>query len=133
MISYLHMELFFAKFLGLYFLIMGVLILMRRKAVMPAIKDLLKNRALLLILAVVEIAAGIALVLAFPVVSLTVPGIVALVGYMMVIEGILYLAAPAKFVQKFIGSFNRPWWYVVGGSGAIIAGVYLAGYGFGLI
>lgn len=127
------MEIFFAKFLGIYFLITGVLILTRRKAVMPAVRDLLKNKALLLVLAVIELAAGIALVLAFPVVSVSAPGILSLVGYMMTIEGILYLAAPAKFVQNFIGRFNRPWWYRVGGVGALIAGIYLTGFGFGLL
>jgi len=127
------MELFLAKLLGLYFIIMGIIVLARRKAVIPTIKDLSRNRPLVLVIAVIELAAGIALVLQFPVVSQSLNGLFALVGYMMVVESIIYLAAPASMVQKFIGRFNRPLWYVAGGALAIVAGIFLAGTGFGII
>lgn len=127
------MELFFAKLFGLYFVIVGAIILVRRKAIMPAVQDLAQNRALMLVMAVIEIAAGLALVVAYPTVSTTLTGVISLVGYMMLVEGVLYLAAPARVVRKFIAYFNRPAWFIMGGIGSIIAGLYLAGLGFGLI
>ncbi len=127
------MELFLAKLLGLYFLIMGAIVLFRRSAVMPTVAQLSANRALVLVIAVVELAAGLALVIAQPVVSVSVSGIIALVGYILIIESIVYIAAPTRYVQKMIRKFNRPMWYVVGGLVSIAAGIYLAGTGFGLI
>jgi hypothetical protein len=125
------MELFFAKLFGLYFLIVGVLIMIRRDSVMPAIIRFAHDRALLLIFAVIEIAAGVALVIAFPVVGPSVPGIISLIGYTLIVEGIFYMAAPALFIRTMIGYFNKPIWFVIGGIISVIAGVYLAGKGFG--
>lgn len=125
------MELFFAKLFGLYFLIVGALIMIRRDSVMPAIIRFAHDRALLLIFAAIEIAAGIALVIAYPVVGPSLPGIISLIGYTLVIEGIFYLAAPALFIRTMIGYFNKPMWFLIGGFISIIAGIYLAGRGFG--
>ena len=126
------MEVFFAKLFGLYFIVMGALILIRRDNVMPAVSRFAEERAFLLIIAVVEIIAGLGIIIAFP--SFLLPGLsgwVSLIGYMLVVEGIIYLAAPADFVRRFIGYFNRPFWYVVGGILSMLAGIFLAGRGFG--
>ncbi|HEX8591470.1 MAG TPA: hypothetical protein VF696_01835 [Candidatus Paceibacterota bacterium] len=126
------MELFFAKLFGLYFIIIGAIIFVRRDAVMPTIARFADERALLLTIAVIEIIAGLGLILAFP--GFTLPdlaGLISLIGYMLVIEGVIYLAAPAKTTRKFIGYFNKPVWYVIGGALSVFAGLYLAGKGFG--
>lgn len=131
MLPFTYMELFFAKLFGLYFIIVGVIVLVRRDTIMPVLRRMSQERAFLLILGVVEVAAGVGLVIAFPRVSLDVPGIISLVGYMMLVEGIMYLAAPTTFVRRLITKFNRPIWYVLGGLFSIGAGIYLAGNGFG--
>ncbi|MEK7511058.1 MAG: hypothetical protein AAB582_02395 [Patescibacteria group bacterium] len=125
------MEIFLAKLFGMYFIVMGVIMLLRRKSIIPAIRDFASNAGLRVVIGAIEIVAGLALVINYSVVSLSVPGIIALVGYMMVIEGILYMSMPAKFIQSFIRSFNKPVWYHAGGAIAIVAGIYLAGTGFG--
>lgn len=125
------MEIFLAKLFGLYFIIMGVIMVLRRRSIIPAIRDFASNAGLRVVIGAIEIVAGLALVLAYPDVSLSVAGVIALVGYMMVIEGILYLSMPAKFVQSFIRTFNKPVWYQSGSALAIVAGIYLAGTGFG--
>jgi len=125
------MEIFLAKLFGLYFILMGVIMVLRRRSIIPAIRDFASNAGLRVVIGAIEIVAGLALVIAYPDVSLSVAGIIALVGYMMVIEGILYLSMPAKFVQSFIRTFNKPVWYQSGSALAIVAGIYLAGTGFG--
>ena len=131
MVRFTYMDLFFAKLFGLYFIIIGALVFVRRDNIMPAISRFAEERAFLLIIAVVEIAAGLGLVLAFPGITFDLAGLISLIGYMLIVEGVLYLAAPAKFVRSFMGYFNRPGWYIVGGILSVVAGVYLAGKGFG--
>ncbi|HYF28775.1 MAG TPA: hypothetical protein VEA36_00205 [Candidatus Paceibacterota bacterium] len=125
------MEIFLAKLLGLYFIIMGVMSLLRRKSIIPAIREFASNTGLRFVIAAIELVAGLAIVIAYPQVSVSLAGIISLVGYMMVIESLVYMAMPAKFVQHFIRSFNKPMWYHAGGALAIVAGIYLAGTAFG--
>ena len=125
------MEIFLAQLFGVYFVIVGVVVAVRRKAFMPTVMELVNNRPLLLITAIVELAAGLAVTLAFPVISLSVPGILSLVGWMMIAEGVLYLALPIKTVQRFVKVFNTQTWYLYGGLISTLVGVYLAAKGFG--
>ncbi|MBP7741286.1 MAG: hypothetical protein KA104_01170 [Candidatus Pacebacteria bacterium] len=126
------LEVFIAKLFGLYLIIMGVLVLTKKKSVMPAVMDLVKNRALTIVLGTLSLVAGLAVVLAFQDVSMTPTGLISLIGYMMVVEGIIYLALPVKSVQKMVRSFGNKQWFMVSGIVAVLAGIYLAGFGFGL-
>ncbi len=127
------MEIFLAKLFGLYFLILGIIILIRRKAVMPAIGELTGNRPVLLTLAFIEIGAGLALVLAFPTITWDVQGIFSVIGYMLLVEGLIYLASPYRTTQKFLKSFNRSEWFMSGAVAAVLVGGYLVAYGFQLL
>jgi hypothetical protein len=120
-----------AQLLGLYFIIVGALALYRRKSIMPAISQMLKNRPLVIILSMVEVFAGLAIVLTYPDLTLDWRGLISVVGWMMLAEGIIYLALPYGKVQRIVRSFNRDAWYRMGGAVAVIAGIYLAGVGFG--
>lgn len=124
---------FFAQLFGLYFIITGALVAIRRCSIMPAVSDLGNNRGLVLVLAFIELAAGLALVLVYPAVSFELTGIISLIGWVMVVESLLYLALPANIIRKFIRWFNKPSWYVAGGILSILIGVYLAAIGFAFI
>src|SRR4051812_26992943 len=119
------------QLLGLYFLIIGAIVIYRRKAVMPALQQLMANRPLLLVIACIELLAGLAVVLTYPDLTPNASGLVSLIGWMLIVEGIIYLAVPHKRVQKLIRPFNNAQWYSVGGVLAFIAGVYLTAVGFG--
>lgn len=124
---------FLAKLIGFYLIIVGVVAALRQSSVMPAIADLIKNRALVVLFAFIELAAGLALLVANPVVTPDWIGVIALVGWMMVIESILYLTLPFRLVQRIIRPFNRREWYIGGGLLSIALGAYLAASGFGLL
>lgn len=125
------LELFIAKLFGLYLIIMGVLVLARKRSLMPGIMEIAKSRALTIVLGALEIAAGLAVVLAWNEVSMSPRGLIALIGYMMIIEGVVYLALPLKSIQKMVRSFGNKQWFMASGIVAVLAGVYLAGFGFG--
>lgn len=125
------METFLAQLFGLYFIIVGVIVALRRKSMMPAMAELVSNRPVLLVMAFVELAAGLAVVLAYPTIAVSVPGLISLIGWMMLVEGVIYLALPIRMVQKFVRRFNTNSWYVYGGAFSVVIGIYLAGVGFG--
>lgn len=125
------LELFIAKLFGLYLIIMGVLVLLKKKSVMPAVMEIAKNRALTIVLGALELAAGLAIVIAFQEVSVTPVGLISLLGYMMVIEGLVYLALPMKSIQKMVRYFGNRQWFMASGVVAVLGGIYLAGFGFG--
>ena len=124
-------EIFIAKVLGLYLIVMGAVVITKKRAVMPAVMDIAKNRALTLVLGALELIAGLAIVVAYQEVSVSPVGLISLIGYMMVVEGIVYLALPARRMQKLIRSFGNKQWYMAGAVISVLAGVYLAGFGFG--
>jgi len=121
------------QLLGLYFIIVGLIVVVRRTAFMPAIKQLMLNRPMLMVVGFVELFAGLAIVLAYPNVSFSADGVTSLVGWMMVVESVFYLLLPSKEMQKFVKKFNTPTWYLSGGIIALLLGAYLAGKGFGII
>lgn len=127
------MEIFLAKLFGLYFLVIGIIVLVRRRAVMPALSELAGNRPVLLALAIIEIFAGLALALAYPTIEWSVNGIFSIIGYMLLVEGLIYLASPYRVTQRFLKSFNKSEWFLAGGVAAVLVGAYLVAYGFNLL
>lgn len=126
------MPLFFAQLFGLYFIIVAIIVFLRGSSLMPAIRELVSNRSILLVLGFVEIMAGLALVITYPTLSWDWMGAVALIGWVILIEGVVYVALPSRMVQKMVRWFNRPLWYQTGAALSLVAGIYLAGTGFGL-
>jgi hypothetical protein len=127
------METYFEQLFGLYFIITGLVVLVRGKSMIPTVKEFSKNLPLLLVFSVIEIIAGLALVLSYPQVSFSVTGIISVIGYMMVVEGIIYLAGPSRFIQKFVKAFNKRWCYIGGGVATLVVGLFLAATGFGFL
>lgn len=127
---------FLAKLLGIYFLVVGIIVVLRRSAVMPAIKEMSKHPGMILGIAVIELAAGLAIVINYPWSwegNLNWQAIISLIGWMLIIESIFYMASPSKIVQKVFKSFNRTPFYIFGGILTIILGAYLSAVGFGFM
>ncbi len=128
----MELSIFLAKLFGLYFLVAGGIIMMRQKSFMPIFTEIFHSRALLLILGIAELFAGLAIVIAHPIFSATWQGVITLVGAWMAVEGVIYLAMPYTKVSRLMRQFNTPTWYTSGGLVAVVLGAYLAGKGFGL-
>ncbi len=125
--------LFLCQLFGLYFILIGLVVLLRRGSVLPIIREIIANRALLFVVAVIELAAGLAITLSYPSIMLSVEGLLSLIGWMLIVEGILYMLMPVRDVKKMINSFNKPSWYMTGAVLSVVAGCYLAAVGFALI
>ena len=124
---------FLAQTLGLYFVILGVLVLIRQSSMLRVFSGLTKSPLALYMIALLELIAGLMLTVAYPTVGTDVAGILSIIGYMLIVEGIFYLGVPLGISRKFINKFNTSSWYVAGGVAAIALGSYLAGMGFGYL
>lgn len=125
-------DLFFAQLFGLYFIIVGLVVAVRQQTIRPIISQLAHNRSFFFLVAFLELAAGLALVLRYPEVNFTLPGVISLVGWMLTVESIFYLTMPHRSVERIIKAFNTPAWYMGGGALSVLIGAYLALIGFGM-
>jgi len=124
---------FLAQTLGLYFIILGALVILRQSSMLRVFSGLTKSPLALYTIALIELIAGIMLVVAYPTVGTDVAGIISIIGYMLIVESVFYLGVPLGVSRKFISKFNTSTWYLTGGLVAIALGAYLAGMGFGYL
>ncbi len=124
-------SLFLAKLFGIYFVLMGVIFLIRRSAVHDLIKGLKGSRPLVILLALGQIVAGIAVAITFSPVTADYRALISIIGYWMIVEGVLYILLSKKAMRKFLGYFDNSGWYISGGIISIILGAYLVCKGFG--
>ena len=101
-------EFFFAQLFGLYFVIIGLIVMVRQKSIMPVMNEFFQNKVLMFFIPLLELAAGLALVLSYPTISLSLSGVVALVGWMMVVESVFYLTMPHQWLTRTMKKFNTP-------------------------
>lgn len=127
----MELSIFLAKLFGAYFLIVGIIFIWRRKAIIPVFEEFAGRRALMVVIALVEIFAGLAIAISHNIWSYDFRAIITVFGYWLIIEGVLYLLLPSKKVVKnIIKIFSRPGWYITGSLIAIVLGVYLLNAGF---
>lgn len=123
--------LFLTKLFGIYFVLIGLVVLLRRGSILPIIREILSNRSLIFVLGAAELIAGLALVLIYPTIGFTIPGILSVIGWMLVVEGVLYMLLPVRKIKKMVASFNKPSWYLSGAVLSVALGGYLLAFGYG--
>lgn len=121
-----------SRTLGLFLLIVGVLVVIRRHYFIPVFATFARERLLRVVLSLLELLAGLFLVATHNDWSSLPAGIISAVGWILIAEGIAYAALPDEWIERLLTTFNTPAWYVGGGVLAVAAGVYLAGHGFGM-
>ncbi len=105
--------------------------MVRKEYFIPLISVFVKERFTRLVMSIVELMAGLFLVVTHNDFSSGPAAIITLFGYIAVIEGVLYLITPDKTLQTLISKFNNPKMYWFGGLASVIVGLYLANAGFG--
>lgn len=125
-------SLFLAQLLGLYLLLIGILMMIRRKFFIHAVHDYIESRALRFVIPAIELIAGLALVLKHPVWSWSPATAITIVGWLMVLEPLAYFMIPEKRLTKWLNAMNTETMYVLGGLFSLVLGVILVLYGFQL-
>lgn len=122
-----------SKVLGIFLVIVGAAILLRRRYYLPVYGAFVHERLLRAVTSLAEILAGLFLVVLYDEWSSLPAAILSLIGWFALLEGLMYTLLPDSFLEKFFGIFNVPAWYVAGGLLAVATGSYLAASGFGLV
>ncbi|PIR37999.1 MAG: hypothetical protein COV34_02840 [Candidatus Zambryskibacteria bacterium CG10_big_fil_rev_8_21_14_0_10_42_12] len=126
----MELSIFLSKIFGIWFLVIGIIFIWRRKTLMPVIEEFAGSRALLILIALLELFAGIALVTAHNIWEKDFRLVLTIISWWLVIEGVMYLMAPTKSIKKIFKRFNKPGWYISGSLLSIVLGVYLLNAGF---
>lgn len=125
--------LFLSQVLGLFLIIVGAAVLYRKQYFVPVIGQFVEERLMRMVMGMLELLAGLFLVVGHTDWSSLAAGIITAIGYALVIEGAAYLLMPDRMMRWIIKTFNVRMWYHVGGTLAIFMGVYLCFVGFSLI
>lgn len=120
-----------AKVLGLFLTIVGAAIMLRRHYFLPVFGSYPEQRLTRAVASLAQLLAGLFLVVMHNRWSPLPAAVITTIGWMALIEALIYLLLPDERVARFIGTFSKPSWYVFGGGLAVVTGAYLAAFGFG--
>ena len=124
----MELSLFLAKAWGLYLLIIGIALLLRKKDV-DMLFGLYKHHETVLLSGIVEVAIGIVMILSHNIWTLNWQGVVTLLGWFALIRGITRLLFPdvtVTMAKKLKNSSFVPALLII----VILLGAYLTYVGF---
>jgi hypothetical protein len=121
-----------AKTLGLFMIIVGTGLVLKRRDIGEVIVDFAHQRSLRVLFSAIELLAGLFLVVIHCEWSSPPAVIISLVGWACVLESTAYFTLPDRMVEPFILAFSKPTALAAIGVAVFAVGAYLAAYGFGL-
>jgi hypothetical protein len=125
------LTLFVAKLIGLLFLVFSLSMAVNKQAMVAAVNELMHDRGLMLIGSSINLAAGLAIVLAHNVWSggvLTV--IVTLIGWLLALRGVVWLFTPPEKLVKYYEAMRFEQNYYIYAAITGVLGLYLTIEGF---
>ncbi len=129
----MDLTIFLAQLFGIYSIIGGLAVIARRRYFIPVIGGFAEERLTRLFVAILELLAGLAIVLSHNVWSTLPESIISLFGWGLALEGTFYLLASDELVESLFRKLNTQLWYTAGGLLSIIIGLYLTAVGFSFI
>jgi hypothetical protein len=124
----MELSMFLAKLLGIYFLIMAVDMLLRRQELEGAVRDFASSKGLLMFSGSTSLLFGLAIVIAHPIYDQNWQGLITLLGYLLVIRGVIRFAFPSYVHKKTMTFFHGKYWFIF--LVVLVLGAYLTWCGF---
>ena len=123
---------FLSRLIGLYFILAIPSLMIHWQTTVESAGALLRNEPLLLVTSLFTLIAGIAMVLAHNIWSGgTQAVLVTLVGWVTLIEGLLFLLLPAGVEANYVAAaFSQPLFFCLSMTPALLIGIYLTWRGF---
>ena|SRR3989344_5688479 len=124
----MDVSVFLAKMIGLYLLIVSILWVVRKHQLQLAGKELISSKGTLAVSAEIRLIVGLVIAIDHSIWTLDWRGLITLLGYLMILSGILRLAFP-NHVKKTVSSMlHSGFWITV--IVMFVVGVYLTYCGF---
>jgi len=117
---------YLARFFGIYIALMGIVMMVRRKAILELMTAIIEQRALIFILAMLRVLIGLAIVLAHNQWRGTLAIVVTLIGWITLLRGIALMLLPADAERKVLTIFERSSQYHAAAIIAILFGLWLS-------
>jgi hypothetical protein len=121
----------FEKVFGLYLIISGILVVTQQDHVMSMARVFGKDQALRMAIGGLITLGGLFMTVAYYDWTTISSSIITIVGWLILLKGLVYFVTPEVKFQKMLADFNRSNWYSIFGIISVIIGAYLAAFGFG--
>lgn len=121
---------FLAEFIGLYIIIVSTAFILRPESFVEYARSFADDITLRYSIALVELAAGLLIVLTHNVWEMTYSGLITVFGWMMLVEAVFHLGASKEQEHKLIDSVVDDTQLRVFGVLALMFGFYLVTHGF---
>ncbi len=118
----------FAKFLGIYLLIIVVIWLTRKESFERAIRDVILSDGMFALSGAIHIIIGLMIAILHPIWTVNWQGLITLVAYSSIVQGVLRLAFPIQSRKNILKSLEKGYWIWIIVAGAL--GIFLTYSGF---
>ncbi len=125
----MEISIFLAKFIGIYLIIEGLLALLMHKEIIPIISEI-KNKAGFLLLGNIITIIGLLIVISHNIWVSYHQFFISLIGWIILIKGLLIIFLPPNTTKEMIAFFNKPIFYNINGIISISIGLWLTYFGF---
>lgn len=125
----MEVSLYLAKALGIFFLVVGLAVLVNRKTYKKADMGLLNNQPVTLVFGMVIMLAALLMVVKHNVWELSYVGLITLIGWIALLKGAVIVLIPDLLDVLRKKTFGDGW-YWVGGIIWFLVGVCLSYHGF---
>ena len=125
----MELSYFLAKFFGVYFLIFALLWILRQEQIKEVAKEIFSKPAMLAVTGIISLMLGVAIAVSHSIWEANWRGVITLLGYLMILKGILRLGFPKKD-KALADSMLKGTGYWVSFLIVLILGLYLTYIGF---
>ncbi len=126
-VYFYHMEItaFIAQFMGYFLAIVGGTMLLKRKTVELALKNVLRDRGTMYVVGILEVAGGLLLVLSHPSWTTLFDKTVSALSWFLLLEGVFYLVATQKQIMGLLKFLHKESVYYVIALAYVVVGAAL--------
>ncbi|RMX17901.1 hypothetical protein EAS68_09710 [Legionella jordanis] len=121
----MELTLFLGKVIGWYFVIVALWIVIRQELANGIISETIAHRALLFFMAIITLILGLMIVISHNVWVMGWPVIITIVGWLMLIGGLLRLFFPEIGVRIAQAWLRKPVYFWIAAAIYLIIGLYL--------
>ena len=118
---------YLGKLIGLYYIFVAFAMMVHKAAIVDAVAALLHNAAVVFVLGLVALVAGLAMVLAHNVWSGGVlPVVVTVIGWLALFKGLLFICMPAgKLADLYLNCLSFERFFYLYGAFMLLLGIYM--------